>query len=385
MMKIIGKFKQFLKKNPLIFFMIRFIFNRILRLVTQLVPVNEKLILYNSYGGLTKGDSPGVLYEAIRNDPAFSEHRHIWATYSDQKDNGGRYETVKIDTVRYFLVAMRAKFWIANVNIERGFSFKKKQQTFVNTWHSIPLKKMGNAVKGRTDFDFKNIDYLIYSGEYEKKIFLEDFQANPLSLQLSLMPRNDALINFSFDSTAIKKKINIRTEKKLILFAPTWRDGDINRISDKLTIDIENWEKYLASNYVLLFRSHHFAKFKLDPKFRNFVIDVSNYPNITELLAISDILVSDYSSIFFDFALTGKPMFCYARDFENFSTERGFYVDLKSEMPNGLIMQEDDLLNKIVNCDTQLQFELTQKFYSSFIDTRTLGTERCINFLKGKI
>ena len=96
---------------------------------------------------------------------------------------------------------------------------------------------------------------------------------------------------------------------------------------------------------------------------------MSNYDNLNELMKISDILVSDYSSIIFDYSILKRPIYSYAYDYEEYSEKRGMYIDIKNELPNGICTEEDELLEKIANCNFEEEKEKTERFSKKYIET----------------
>ena len=150
------------------------------------------------------------------------------------------------------------------------------------------------------------------------------------------MPRNDELANCDYEtSTAIKKKLNIPLEKKIILYAPTFREytkNKSNQVMLNVPINFETWQETLGENIVILFRAHYEVAKLLNVLNYDFVYDVSKYP-----------------SIFFDFSILHKPMLCYAYDYDLYTEKRGMYIDLKKELPCKVCETETELLNEILN------------------------------------
>src|SRR5699024_8085587 len=204
-------------------------------------------------------------------------------------------EKIKVDSLKYFIIALKAKIWITNTSIERGLKYKRKETLYFNTWHGTPIKKLGNNLISKTkSFKPKNsnsIDIMTVQGRYEASIFAEAFNINKSKFLFSGLPRNDILSEYSFD---YKRKI-------------------INELN--LPFDLETWQKNLGENYILLLRLHYESVSDIKiAKDNNFVLDVSNYPNLHELMIVSDLLISDYSSMFFDYSILNKPMICYTYD-----------------------------------------------------------------------
>ena len=155
----------------------------------------------------------------------------------------------------------------------------------------------------------------------------------------------------------IRKNLNILKDKKVILYAPTWRDNDANgnwSFNFSLKINLLRWQEILGGNYVILIRMHHLiTNIKGLEETEGFAYNVSKYDDIQELNLISDILITDYSSVFFDFAVTKKPILFFAYDIQEYAKHmRGFYLDIHNELPGPIIETNAELLESIQNIDT---------------------------------
>ena len=196
------------------------------RLIGFFVHQDDRLFLFSSFGGKKYNDSPRVLFENLKRDPRFQGYRFVWAFTEPERHDLDGAEKIKIDTWKYFITALKAKVWITSVNIERGLHFKKKGTIYINTWHGAGTKRIGNACEGRSDYNFSNVDIMLVQSEFEREIFIRDFQCNPLAIRKTGFPRNDVL--FSWDSKmrdGLREKFGIPKNKRVILYAPTWRDS----------------------------------------------------------------------------------------------------------------------------------------------------------------
>src|SRR5699024_12067996 len=130
----------------------------------------------------------------------------------------------------------------------------------------------------------------------------------------------------------LQKRLNLLTDKKVILYAPTWRDDEfysVGKYKFSLKLDLENMERALDEEYIIIFRMHYLIASNLDiSDYPSFVFDFSNYSDISELYLVSDILITDYSSVFFDYANLKRPILFYTYDLEKYRNQlRGFYLD----------------------------------------------------------
>lgn len=326
--------------------------------------LKPKTVLFVSFSGKSFNDSPKVIYDAMCNDPKFDDYTFIWAfkdpeNYSVDK----RTKTIKIDTLKYLIIALGAEYWITNVNIERGLHFKKSYTKYVNTWHGIPIKKIGNHVKGRNDFNFYTVDLFVYSGDYELKVYQESFKLTRRNLRKIGLPRNDELINSTEAvKNSVRKELKIPEGKKIILFAPTWRDDS----NDIVLMNFDKWKTRLGKDYILLVKMHGLNKV-VDISNNDFVMDVSYYENTARLLQVVDVLITDYSSILFDYGLLKRPVLIYATDFDKYNKERGVYFDLRDT--NLIICESDDaLLKEVESLDYEKQSQVVCDFIKQFVE-----------------
>ena len=300
------KIAWLIKHVPIIQWLYQKVMSLFFQIIGSFIEIDDKLVLLSSYGGDQFSDSPKVLFEAMKTDPRFAGYRYIWAFRDPGKYVVPGADKVKIDTLSYFATALKAKIWITNVNIERGLHFKKKSQVYLNTWHGTGPKKGGNSVKGRKDYDFSYVDIVCVDGKYARDEMVNWFNAKDEHLLYSGRPREDELFTFDSVTTArVRKNLDIPYGKKVLLYMPTWREYGNLELNSVL------WENKLASEYVMLVRAHHFAKKGITVSDKRFWIDVSEYSDVNELYWIADVLISDYSSAFFDYGLLGKPMVCF--------------------------------------------------------------------------
>ena len=368
------KLKYILKHNVVVLLIYRFVMSAIFRFIGLFVRTDEKLVLLSSYGGDKYNDSPKVLFESLKEDERFADFKYVWAFVEPDSFDIDGAEKVKIDTIKYFITALKAKIWITNVNIERGLHFKKKNTIYLNTWHGTGPKKSGNAIRGRKDFDFSNVDILCCDGEYSKTHYITYFKAKESSMLWCGRPREDELFTLlSEDKCRIRHDLKIQQDKKVILYMPTWRDYKHSLPNFQI------WHEMLGNEYVVLCRLHHFENIQRIDDFKDFLIDVTNYDDVNELYFASDILVSDYSSAFFDFGLLEKPFFCFADDYRQYCRTNGLFIDIKKEFPHGVIEDDQTLLNMIKNMDYEKECLIAKEYIKRYVSHGKDATRCCIN------
>jgi len=320
------------------------------------------------------------------NDPKYKGFKYVWALEDPESVQiPGPAEKVKSDTLEYFRTTLKAGYWITCVNIERSLHYKKKSCRYLNTWHGTPYKYIGNDVGNRKDYDFSNVDFWCYASQYEKEIFMRAFNVNESSLIPTGMPRNDELYRTSDEEMlSIKNRIGLPLDKRIILYAPTWRESTDHgaTYSIKPPINTKFWEEQLKDDFIVLFRTHGYTNKLLGVEFNDVIRDYSSYPSINDLLKVSDILISDYSATMTDFSILERPIVCFAYDYEQYKNERGLYIDFEKDMPSGVLRTEQDVLSHIKNMNYEMECKKTKEMIKNKISYYGgHATESCLEKL----
>lgn len=201
-------------------------------------------------------------------------------------------------------------------------------------------------------------------------MFQRIFNASKESFLLCDLPRNDKILRYDENEIQnIRSDLNIPIDKKVILYTPTYREYLMTSsyglyIAPPMTLS--KWREQLGSQYVLLMRAHYAVTEALDIKEDDFIKDVSNYPSLNDLYVIADLMVSDYSSTYFDYAILDRPMFCFAYDLEEYEEKRGLYLDLNTTLPCPVDKDEDTLLKHILEIDYDKAMSRTKQFHARF-------------------
>lgn len=339
----------------------------LLKLVGKMMKRNKRVVLFNSFGGKKYDDSPKAIYERMCADARFKDCRFFWAFH--RPDAFGALGTLKVrtDSLKYFITALRAGVWITNSSLERGLSFKPKDTLYVNTWHGSTIKKMGSDIDDdNTSFRSlgkMKVDIMTAQNEEQADIFSRVFDIPRENFLVCGLPRNDFLLAATPEYIIkVKEQLHLPQDKKVILYAPTFRefDRDCRGVILKPPIDLQKWQDALADDYVLLFRAHYEVAAVLGLTPNGFCLDVTNYSELNDLLLVADILISDYSSIIFDYALLEKPIFHYCYDYERYETKRGMYMDIREHF-NGS-EDEGELLNLLKNMDWDIEVTRIKSF-----------------------
>ena len=352
--------------------------------------VDDKLILFEVYNGRNYACSPKAIYEYMVNNKKYNGYKFVWAFKNSEKYNLGKQtKIVKTNSKEYFKYLSSSRYWIVNSLVDVAIK-KKKNQIYLQCWHGTPLKKLRydievkgsvlntiNEIRKRNDLDAVKFDYFISPSKFCTEKFTSAFNFKKLGKENIIIekgyPRNDYLFNYKKeDVEKIKKTLKLPKNKKIILYAPTFRDNQHTSglgYTYNLGIDFDKLKKELNKDYIILFRTHYFISNSFDfSKYKDFIYDVSDYDDINELYIISDILLTDYSSVFFDFANLKRPMLFYMYDLDDYKNNlRDFYFNLDI-LPGPIVKTENDLINEIKNIDdyNKIYSDKYKKFNQKF-------------------
>lgn len=366
------------KRNKWIYDAYYYSVSFVVNIIRYFVKTDDHLILFVSYGGRYFNDSPKCIYEAMLEDERFKGYKLVWAFINPNFFNISSPK-IKINSLTYFFTALKARCWITNVSIERGLNFKGKRTFYFFTTHTALPKKTGydNHLGPLSHCQF-NFDFSCAQSEIEKKIHMSAYRLREEQILISGYPKNDILFNCSEDRRLkIRSELGLPPDKNVILYAPTFRDvyfGPMN-----CPVDFKKWESVLGSDFIVLFRAHPVvANATTIDSSTGFIFDVSSYPDNVDLMIASDILISDYSGIFFEYAVQKKPMFCYAYDYDEYIKTRELYFDIRQVLPGGM-MSENELLTAIKSGLYQ-DFETQWKqFRKDYVSEFGHSTQMCID------
>lgn len=332
------------------------------------IAVDDELVFFESFGGRSCSCSPRAIYLAMRAQRRFDGYRFVWSFKGARADtaledapelDNDQTTVVKRGSAEYFEALARAKVLVLNTRLPE-YVYPKPDQVFVQCWHGTPLKRLGYDVQiettnalnttqelaDRFGLDAKKWTYLLSPSAYTSK-HLADAFGLPEERRAEVIleegyPRNDELARAQADGTGarqreIRVQLGIPAGKKALLYAPTWRDDSykagVGYTFDYL-IDFDELRRALGDEWVVLFRPHYYIANQFDfSAYEGFVIDVASWGNINDLYIAADALVTDYSSVMFDYAIMRRPIMLFVPDYDTYANDiRGFYFDL-AEIP----------------------------------------------------
>lgn len=341
---------------------------------TQTLPLNNKKVVFESFMGRSYSDSPKAIFEAMKADPRFADFELVWSfkgcvLLEEGHDFPSGAKIVIRNSEDYYSDLASAKYWVTNSRMHDHL-FMREGQYYLQCWHGTPLKRLGHDIEietenalntsgelaGRYAIDASRYSAMLSPSPYASEKFrsafgLEKLFDHDIMLEVGY-PRNDILKTYDPTQVAeLKIKLGIPKDKKVMLYAPTWRDNQHSSATGytyKSAVDFDKLQAALGEDWVILFRAHYFISNIFDfEKYKGFIINASGVDDINECYLVSDALVTDYSSVFFDYANLQRPMIFYMYDLEEYKHKlRGFYIDL-SELPGPIVENEDEFISEI--------------------------------------
>lgn len=343
-------------------------------------PIVSGTMFFESFGGNTVSGSPKEIDRAMAAvDPTVER---IWSVrdYSVPVPDGAR--PVVVGTKEWMQCLATCEVLVNNNNFPHYFR-KGSGQTYIQTWHGTPLKRIGNHVPGRNlSLRYRALmqkeaetewDLLLAQSPWAADQLSEAFNYNG-SMFAKGYPRNDALVDSSRVAAArdrVKSLYGIRADQTVVLYAPTWRDDRKDRTGRYSRIDfldLNSATRALGDTYVVLYRGHANSVFSEQKKLPSGAVDVSLHADVNELISASDMLLTDYSSIMFDYVVTGKPIGFMVPDLQQYrDTTRGFYFDFEAVSPGPILQDTASALRWIKGADgTDVEYS---ERYIEFVNT----------------
>lgn len=298
-----------------------------IKLLQVFVRPNEKQILFMAYSGRQFGDSPRVAFELLQADPAYKDFKFIWAFNTPSDFNHpGITKKVSANSILYFYHLLRSKYWVSNASIERLTAFKHPNNVYIQFWHGIPMKHLGPDEANlsplvKTWYQKADFDYLFTYGLYDTERFQHIFPKAQRYNQVGQL-RKYALEQErqSFNPELLMRQLRLNPNKPTLLYAPTFREYEINE--DSLAYLGRGALERLSETYNVLYRGHYFAEATV--KIPG-IVEVNDF-DLNQLFLLSDVLVTDYSSLLFDYAAEHKPIYLYEADLAEYADKRGLYI-----------------------------------------------------------
>ena len=353
-------------------------------------------ILFVAWKGKQCGDNPGGIAAELRRRGDSREQLWVVNDWYAPVPEGGT--AVLRGTREYFDALARSRWIVSNDDMQLPFR-KRKGQFYLQTWHGTLLKRVGfdvenpQFISGTAYFDHlandvAQWDLLLSQNPFSTPLMRRAFRYEGEILE-SGYPRDDVMRRPEAGSVAesVRRRLGLPPGKRVALYVPTWRDNQVyangKRYRFDMRLDLEQAYAALGDDYAILVRGHHQMADDVTATLRpGFAINVTAYPDISELYLASDVLVTDYSSAMFDFAVTGRPMLFFTYDLADYRDNlRGFNLDFEAEAPGPLLETSADVVAALADIDTVAAKYVAQyeRFAATYcpLDDGTAGARVC--------
>ena len=328
-------------------------------------PLDESAVYLSTYAGSTATDSQLAIHEHLRRTrPDLTLYWGV-ADHASRVPEGGI--PVVLQSPEWYRVIGTAKYLVQNIDFDRWWR-KREGQRFLQTFHGYPAKSMGlrmwrakmfSPLRCEAELDRTTAGWdLILTPTPEMDRYYREEYAYDGPIHSEGYPRDDALVlpSAAEDRERTRNLLGIGSHQKVVLYAPTWRDHlALNYRSAKMVehLDVVAASEALGDEYVILLRGHRFNSKGSERSERTArIIDVTDYPEINDLILASDAAVLDYSSLRFDFALTGRPMVFLVPDLSDYTGGiRGFLYDYADTAPGPMLDTAEEVVAALSDLD----------------------------------
>ena len=336
-------------------------------------PIQPHTVVFESYAGRNYSCSPRAIYEYMIAQPEYANWRFVWclgdpSSAPKNLASQPRTRVVRYKSSEYYRVYGTAQYWVTNAMLPAGVR-KRAGQKMLQCWHGTSLKRLRadvestkNEINGARDYRRKNrldvprFDAFTFQSAFGERTLSVAFELDRLGKNVEHLrfglPRNTRLFEYDRGEVQrIRETLGIPVDKKVILYAPTWRDDSLDNANGYVfeePIDYHQLADGFGPDTVMLFRAHYMITERPDfNEFAGQIIDASGVADINDLYAIADVLITDYSSVFFDYAVLKRPVVFFMKDLENYRDHlRGFYMNLE-ELPGPVVLKEAELIQTV--------------------------------------
>lgn len=328
-----------------------------IKILQLFIKPNSKQILFISYSGRQYSDTPKEAYNILREDPNFKDYEFVWAFNKPklfvQPELGRK---VSANSLVFFYHLLKSKYWVTNSSIDRLVPFNHKRNIYIQFWHGIPMKTLGHEEFGLSPlvqywYDHVQFDFMFTYGNYDLQKFKEIFPKTKHFVEQGQLRKNIVTrYQKNISTTQIKRQLGITSEKPILLYVPTFRGYQAKEQTNLTQAALEE----LAKNYTVVYRGHYFSESVRQGQ----VITADTY-SLYKLFMITDVLITDFSSVFFDFAVYGKKIYMFQPDIDEYYAQRGVYLDAKKDLGLPVAYSEEELMDLLR--DSHYDYEVLAK------------------------
>ncbi|MEV5897066.1 CDP-glycerol glycerophosphotransferase family protein [Nonomuraea fuscirosea] len=317
-------------------------------------PLRDATVYVVNDGRLYADSVRAIYEERLRRG---DDREHLWVVKDGAFVPPGGATVIRAGSREHHEALARSRHIITNSFLPVWFR-AREDQVVVQTWHGTPAKLIGGdqshmkrdprpPIWHRQVAEVRGWDLLLSQSPWATPVLRKAFGYKGEILESGL-PRNDVLNSPDRDAltAAVRERLGLAEGKRVVLYAPTWRDYD--RKNAMVKLDLAKAREALGADHEILVRAH---PMQAAPAVPDIARDVTTYPDIADLLLVADVLVTDYSSVMFDFAATGKPIVLYGYDLAKYSSKRGLYIDLPEQAPGPLLSTSADVVDALRSID----------------------------------
>ncbi|WP_186764361.1 CDP-glycerol glycerophosphotransferase family protein [Arthrobacter yangruifuii] len=326
----------------------------------ETLEIRNRTIMYESSHGAAASGNPLQLYRAVVRDARFAGFTHVWVMNDNEAfpaEFRGNPDLIVVqrDSDLYLRYLATAGYLI-NDNTFPPYFIRRPEQKYLNTWHGTPLKTLGRDIKGgvlqhkNAARNFLHATHMIAPNDFTADCLLDRYDVAGLysgRLAVTGYPRIDATLGAgSTQRDELRQRLGIPADKKVVLYAPTWRGDLADRKLDNQRL-LNDIEALRSDKWHLLYRGHTMTSDQASGK----LLAAHTVPaaiDTNDLLAVVDVLITDYSSIFFDFIPAGRPIIYYAYDREEYEAERGLYFDMDA-LPGHVCYNAESVIEHVAS------------------------------------
>ncbi len=360
--------------------------------------VKKNVVLYEAFYGRGMLCNPYAIFKELLDNPKYKNLKHIWvlddlSAHKDEIEKYGKYDNVYFveSGKKPYLKALCTAKYLINNSTFLSYFVKKPEQIYINTWHGIPLKTLGydhplaKISVSNTVRNFIQSDYLISANSFLTEIYTRAYKLDGIYKGKIIeegYPRLDTVVKTERKDVIKllkKEKVKVDENKKIVLYAPTWKGRDFYNpdcdINDYLELKETIESKINCDEYQVLIKVHQAVYDRIRDEISDYPFIVPATIDANIVLSATDILISDYSSIYFDFLATGRPVLFYIPDVENYKEYRGMYFGI-DELPGPYTDSVEQIADWINDIDSV--FENVKEKYQRI-------QKWCCDFEPGKI
>lgn len=340
----------------------------LLRFVAFSKPIDERLVVFDNFNGKGYGCNPKYIAEELGDSPL----RLVWITSNPNERFPVYIEAVKNGSAKALVALSTARVRVTNVRNYKGLP-KREGQYYIQTWHAMMALKcveaeaedyLSTEYLRHAKIDGQETDLMIANNDVDEKRYKGSFWYDGEVLRCGL-PRLKPIVDPDpARGERVKRDLGLDRRSKIVLYAPTFRDYDYSYVPPfDAKVVVEACQRAFGGSFECLMRLHPVMSANAEARLGG--VDVSGWEDVQEILAIADVLVTDYSSICFDFAVGGNPVFLYAPDYDDYvEKSRPLFLDM-DDLPIPVCSTMEELAGEICSADEEERRTRFESFFAS--------------------